>query len=138
MIQNSREHFKVVELQNEMAKNSKLQHYVNKQRVKDVTKVEQELRQQFIECNTFIKDCEKKKAESLKKIEEEKNVHLVLETKMKNISESIEELEEFKRVIADTVMELEPYEKVIEEVVEKSDILKSVRDCMLRCDALSM
>lgn len=137
MIQNAREHFKMVTLQNEMAENSKLQHFVNKQRVKDITKAEQELRQQFIDCNTFIKDCEKKKAETLKKIEEEKSVHSVLETKIQNLSDGIDELKDFKDVIADTVKNLEPYEKVIQEVVEKSDILKSVKDCMLRCDALS-
>lgn len=137
MIQNAREHFKMVQLQDEMAINSKLQNFVNKKRVKDITKAEQELRQHFIDCNTFIKDCEQKQADTLKQIEEEKSAHSVLETKMKNLSNSIDELEGFKGVIADTVKKLEPYETVIKDVVDKSDILKSVKDCMLRCDALS-
>lgn len=127
----------MVQLQNEMANDSKVQHFVNKQRVKDITKCEKELRQQFIDCNTFIKDCEKKKAETLKKIEEEKNVQSVLESRNKKLSDSIEELKEFKSVIDDAVKKLEPYETVIQVVVDKSDILKSVKDCMLRCDALS-
>lgn len=137
MIQNAREHFKMVQLQNEMAENSKLQNFMNKQRVKDITKAEQELRQQFIDCNTFIKDCEKKKAETIKQIEEENSVLSVLENKIKNLSVSIDELKDFKGVIADTVQKLEPYETVIQEVVKKSDILKSVKDCTTACDALS-
>lgn len=137
MIQNSREHFKMVELQNEMAKNSKVQHYLNKQRVKEITKAEKELRQQFIDCNAFIKDCENKKAKALKEIEEEKKAQAVLQSKNQNLCNSIDELKEFKGIIEDTVDKLEPYEKVIQEVVDKSDILKSVKDCMLRCDALS-
>lgn len=127
----------MVQLQKEMLKDSKVQQYLNKQRVKEITKAELELRQEFIDCNSFIKDCEQKKKIALSKIEEEKKIQTQLENKISKIEESIKELQDFKVIIKNTVESLEPYEKVIKEVVEKSDIMSSVKDCMLRCDALS-
>lgn len=136
-IQNEREHNDTVKLQEEMLENAQKQKVVNMKRIKDMYKIQRELREQFINVNNFIRDCEEKKRVAEKKIGDERKMHEQLEQDIEKLIQDIADLEKFEETLTETVKELEPYEKVIKDVVESSDIFKSVNDCMIRCDALS-
>lgn len=136
-IHNSREHEKMLALQQEMLHNCRLQSEINKHRVKDMYATQEKLRQRFIDVNTFMKDCADKKRLADKRISDEKQLHEELNEDIDRFKTSIRELTAFREALKATVEEFEPYEKVLDDVVKISDIYVSPKDCMDRCDALS-
>lgn len=137
VIRNSREFFDLKKLQNEMLETTKIQRNVNKIRIKEMFKIQQELRERFVKTNVFIKDCEEKTESAKNRIAENKKIQSGFDVNINKLKVKIVELTDFKAVLADTVQKMIPYETVIQEVVDQSDVLKSVSDCMARCDALS-
>ncbi|EDV98727.1 uncharacterized protein LOC6566850 [Drosophila grimshawi] len=137
-IHNTREHDKMLELQQEMLENSKRQSQINEDRVKQMYQTQEELRQRFIDVNSFIKDCADKKRIAEKAIHDEEQLHEELSEDIKKFKTSISELTTFREALKGTVEEFQPYEKVLEEVVKVSDIFSSPKDCMDRCDALML
>ncbi|KAH8274057.1 hypothetical protein KR044_009423 [Drosophila immigrans] len=137
-IHNSREHETMLRLQQDMLENCKQQSLINSERVKEMNKTQQYLRQRFIDVNSFIKDCSDKKRITEKVISDEIQLHKELSEDIKQFKTSIEELTTFRQALKATVDELQPYEKVLDEVVEVSDIFVSPKDCMDRCDALML
>ncbi|XP_023172550.1 uncharacterized protein LOC111600582 isoform X2 [Drosophila hydei] len=128
----------MLKLQEQMLVNSKRQSEINERRVKHMYKTQEELRQRFIDVNSFIKDCGDKKRIAEKAINDEMALHEELSEDIKNFKTSISELTTFREALKGTVEELQPYEKVLEEVVSVSDIFVSPKDCMDRCDALML
>lgn len=137
-IHNTREHEKMIRLQQDMLDNCKQQSLVNSERVKEMYKTQEKLRQRFIDVNSFIKDCSDKKRLAEKAINDEIQLHEELSKDIKNFKTSIDELTTFREALKATVEELQPYEKVLDEVVKVSDIFVSPKDCMDRCDALML
>lgn len=137
MIRNSRVFYDLKNLQTEMLETTKIQKNINKLRIKEMYKIQQELRERFIKTNAFIKECEDKTEMAKDRIAENKKIQAVLDVNVNQLKVKIEELMSFKDVLADTVQQMIPYETVIQKVVDQSDVLKSVSDCMARCDALS-
>lgn len=137
VIRNSRHYYDLKNLQTEMLETTKIQRNVNKIRIKEMYKIQQELRERFIKTNMFIKECEDKTEHAKNRIADNKKIQSGLDANINKLKVKIEELTDFKEVLADTVQRMVPYETVIQEVVDKSDVLKSVSDCMARCDALS-
>ncbi|KAL7739874.1 hypothetical protein ACLKA6_003362 [Drosophila palustris] len=137
-IHNSREHDKMLKLQQEMLDNCKQQSLINSERVKEMYKTQEKLRQRFIDVNSFIKDCSDKKRLAEKAINDETQLHEELSKDIENFKTSIAELTTFREALKATVEELQPYEKVLDEVVKVSDIFVSPKDCMDRCDALML
>jgi len=127
----------MLKLQQEMLDNCKQQSLVNSERVREMYRTQEKLRQRFIDVNSFIKDCSDKKRLAEKAINDESQLHEELSKDIKNIKTSIDELTTFREALKATVEELQPYEKVLDEVVKVSDIFVSPKDCMDRCDALS-
>ncbi|XP_064547641.1 uncharacterized protein LOC135434849 [Drosophila montana] len=137
-IHNTREHEKMVRLQEEMLVDSRRQATINEARVKKMYRTQEVLRQRFIEVNNFIKDCADKKRIAEKAINTESELHKELSEDIKKFMTSISELTTFREALKGTVEELQPYEKVLEDVVNISDIFVSPKDCMDRCDALML
>ncbi|XP_062142457.1 uncharacterized protein LOC133850390 [Drosophila sulfurigaster albostrigata] len=137
-IHNSREHEMMLRLQQDMLENCKQQSSINSERVKEMYKTQEHLRQRFIDVNSFIKDCSDKKRIAEKAINDETQLHQELSEDIKKFKTSIDELTTFREALKATVEELQPYEKVLDEVVEVSDIFVSPKDCMDRCDALML
>lgn len=137
VIRNTRDYYDTINLQKEMLETAKMQKNVNKIRIKEMYKIQQELKERFVKTNAFIKECEDKTQIAKNRIAENKKVQSVLDANINQLKVKNEELADFKKVLADTVNGMIPYETVINEVVAQSDVLTSVSDCMARCDALS-
>lgn len=137
VIRNSRDYYDLKNLQTEMLETAKIQRNVNKIRIKEMHKIQQELRDRFVKTNAFIKECEEKTENAKNRITDNKKIHSVIDANIDKLRAKIVELTDFKDVLADTVKRMIPYETVIQEVVNQSDVLKSVSDCIARSDALS-
>lgn len=136
VIRNTRDYYDLKNLQTDMLETTKIQRNINKIRIKEMYKIQQELRERFIKANVFIKDCEDKSELAKNRIAENKKIQSGLDANVNKLKVNISDLRDFKDVLADTVKEMSPYEIVIQEVVDQSDILKSVSDCIARSDAL--
>lgn len=137
VIRNTRDYYDLQKLQTEMLETTKMQRNVNKIRIKEMYKIQTELRERFVKTNMFIKECEEKTELAKNRIAENKKIQSGLDANINKLKVKIVDLTDFKEVLADTVKRMVPYETVIQAVVDKSDVLKSVSDCMARCDALS-
>ncbi|KAH8240900.1 hypothetical protein KR026_007376 [Drosophila bipectinata] len=135
-VNNVREHESMLKLQAEMLDNAKRQTKLNSSRVRNMYKVQEQLRSRFIEVNSFIKDCGDKKRTAEKIAAEETIYHKELGEDIESFKSSIDELRAFREALKSTVEEFEPYEKVLDEVVKVSDMFVSPKDCIDRCDTL--
>lgn len=123
--------------QEAMRRQARADTLANEKRIRDIFRMDREMRERFISVNDFIRDCEEKERIAEGKIGVERAIHESIREEMANIDESLGVLEEFLKRLTATVTEFEPYERVIEEVVEKSELYKNVKDMIDRCDALS-
>lgn len=135
--QTEREHTDMLRLQEAMREQLKTETVVNEHRVRDIFRLDKEMRNKFIAVNDFIRDCEDKELMAEQKIEIESQGHKKIRAELAVIDESLGVLEEFLKTLTATVAEFEPYERVIDEVVQESELYKNVKDLMDRCDALS-
>ncbi|KAL5290617.1 CCDC42 family protein [Megaselia abdita] len=138
VIRNSRDYYDLKNLQSEMLETTKIQRNVNKIRIKEMSKIQQELRERFVKTNVFIKECEEKTENAKNRIAENKKIQSGLDANINKLKVKIVDLNDFKEVLAGTVKRMIPYETVIQEYVDQSDVLKSVSDCMARSDALML
>lgn len=128
----------MLHLQDEMRRKLKTDEIVNDKRIRELYRMDEQLREQFISVNDFIRDCEDKKHNADEKITIETRCHEEINAEIKRIRESMATLSEFEKKLAATVEQFRPYEQVIEQVVAESDLYKNVKDMIDRCDALSM
>lgn len=137
-IQNERDHVEMSKLQDNLRQQAQLDARANEERIAAVYEIKNELRENFISVNDFIRECERKKTEA-----EEK---LFLETKycdekkgeIEKITNDLVTLTEFKERLEKSVDELQHYKTVFEEVVAESEGFVSLKALIDRCDALSM
>lgn len=136
-IRNEREHTDMLRLQDEMRRKLKIDEILNEKRIRELYKLDESLREQFITVNDFIRDCEEKERNADEKIAVETKCHQEIYDELAVMRESMETLSEFEKRLAATVEEFKPYEDVIEQVVAESELYKNVKDLIDRCDALS-
>lgn len=127
----------MLQQQEAMRRQAKANTLANEKRIKEIFRMDREMRERFIAVNDFIRDCEEKEHVAEGKIVVERGIHESIQTEVATINESMGVLEEFLRRLTATVEEFEPYERVIEEVVAESELYKNVKDMIDRCDALS-
>lgn len=137
-IANQRERDAMAVLQRQLLVDAKHQAESNQQRIKKMYRMQERLRRRFISVNGFIKDCADKKRAAEKIIQLEEAMHEELTKNIDEYKRSLGVLDNFRGALKETVREFEPYERVLEQVVKVSDIYVSPKDCIDRCDALSM
>lgn len=137
-IANQRERDAMAVLQRQLLEDAQHSAELNQQRIAQMYRMQERLRHRFIEVNGFIKDCADKKRAAEKIIREEEAMHEELTKNIDEYKRSLSVLNTFRDALKQTVREFQPYERVLDEVVEVSDIYVSPKDCIDRCDALSM
>lgn len=137
-IQTKREHEAMLILQKESLEEINRQANANELRTHRLQKIQTNLRKKMIETNIFMRECEEKRLAAEKKVAEELRTHAKLYKNIEKQKNSKTVLAQFRRTLRETIHEYNPYEDVMSEVVKSSDIFVSHKDCMDRCDALSM
>lgn len=109
---------------------------LNDKRIEEMYRGQEDLREIFISANNFIKECEQKESSATKKIENEKNVQATIKSEIDKFTNDYKVLKEFEGLLEATAETFKPYEDIMAQVVAESDLFKSVKDMMDRCDAL--
>lgn len=125
-------------LQDNLRKQAQLDARANEERIAAVYEIKNELREQFISVNDFIRECERKKNEAEEKLVRETKICDEKREEIKKISNDLIALTEFKERLEKSVNELQHYKTVFEEVVAESECFTSLKELIDRCDALSM
>lgn len=124
-------------LQDTLRKQALLDARANDERIAAVYQIKNELREQFISVNDFIRDCERKKTEAEEKLTVETKICNEKKQAIDKITEDLVVLSTFKERLEKSVDELKHYKTVFEEVVAESECFTSLKELIDRCDALS-
>lgn len=109
----------------------------NKKRINDIRKMQEDLRQKFIDTNNFICECERKKAVLEKKIAAEEAANTKLDNDMKELQEELKRMNDYEEnVLKPDIEKLTVYEEEVQKMVDESDLFKSKEDFIDRFDAL--
>lgn len=136
-IQNERDHGEMSKLQENLRKQAQIDARCNEERIAAVYEIKNELRHQFISVNDFIRECERKKTDAEEKLFLEAKACDEKKEEIKNISQDLIALTEFKERLEKSVDELHHYKAVFEKVVAESECFTSLKELIDRCDALS-
>lgn len=128
----------MIKIQDDMREKAILQTKLNDKKTDEMFKIEEKLREKCISVNDFIRECELKYISSEKKIQTEQQLHETLQSEIDKFEKELSELTEFKETLSSTVEDFKQYENVMEKIVSESDLYKSVKDLMDRCDALML
>lgn len=128
----------MTKIQDDMREKAILQAKLNDKKTDEMFKVEENLREKCISVNDFIRECELKCISYEKKIQTEQQSHETLQSEIEKLEKELSELTEFKETLSSTVEDFKQYEEVMEKIVSESDLYKSVKDLMDRCDALML
>lgn len=132
-----RNHAPILEMQEKMREEAKADAKQDKKRIDEVRKMQDELRQKFIETNNFICECQKKKADIEKKIAAGEAANRKLDEDILERKEHLKRMRDYhENELKPSVEELSVYEEVLQEVVDESDLFQSKEDFIDRCDAL--
>lgn len=124
-------------LQDNLRKQARLDARANEERIAAVYKIKNELRENFISVNDFIRECERKRTEAEEKLFVESKMCNEKKEAIEKITKDLIVLTEFKERLEKSVKELEHYKNVFEEVVAESECFTSLKELIDRCDALS-
>lgn len=132
-----RKNAEVIEQQERMHEEAKIKGRRNKKRLKEIRKMQKDLRQKFIETNDFINECEQKECEADKKIAAEMEIQKKLQNDIEDYQERIRKLTEYHdEQLKPAIKELSIYEDVLQEVVDDMDLFESKEDFLDRVEAL--
>lgn len=137
-IQNERDHGEMSKLQDCLRKQAQLDARANEQRIASVYEIKNELREQFISVNDFIRECERKKNEAEEKLLFETKACDEKKEEIEKLTNDLITLTEFKERLEKSVDDFKCYKTVFEEVVADSECFTSLKELIDRCDALSM
>lgn len=99
--------------------------------------MQENLRQKFIDMNSFICECERKRAIIEKKIAVEEAADRKMDKDIKELEEQLARMEEYQENdLLPTIEKLTVYEDMIQKMVDESDLFKSKEDFIDRCNAL--
>lgn len=127
----------MLELQTALRNKVKIDAKINGRRIQQMFTIDEQLRQEFISVNDFIRDCEEKKRSADEKVNIEIKLQMQLNKKIDVVRGDLKTLTDFHDHLEATVEEFQPYQDVVEQVVAESELYKNVNDLMERCDALS-
>lgn len=128
----------MIKIQDDMREKAILQAKLNDKKTDEMFKIEEKLREKCISVNDFIRECELKYINSEEKIQTEQQLHETLQSEINKLEKELSELTEFKETLSSTVEDFKQYENVMEKIVSETDLYKSVKDLMDRCDALML
>lgn len=127
----------LLDRQEKMRADAKVDAKRNKKRIEEVRKMQETLRQKFIETNNFICECERKEAIVAKKIAEEEAIGEQLQKEYDELKEEYETMNDWhENTFKPAIDKLKIYEDVLQEVVDESDLFKSKEDFLDRLKAL--
>lgn len=136
-ILHDRNNAEILEQQKKMREEAKVNAKRNKKRIAEVRKMQEDLRQKFIESNNFVCECEEKESEILKKIAVEEEIGNKLQKDIDDMEKRIKDLNDFhENTFKPAIEELSVYEDVLDKVVDEMDLFKSKEDFLDRCDSL--
>lgn len=136
-IENEREFVEMSKQQNEIKNKAALQTKINEKRIEEMYKIQEKLRDKFIQVNDFMKECQEKKTRAETQILTEVEEQARLTSNIAEIQNDLDVLTEFHKKFEDSILQLQHYEDVFNDVIKDSDV-ESFDDLMARCDALSM
>ncbi|KAJ6633068.1 hypothetical protein Bhyg_16799 [Pseudolycoriella hygida] len=136
-IQNERDHSEMSKLQDNLRKKAQLDERTNEERIANVYAIKNELRENFISVNDFIRECERKKTEAEDKLSLEATICNDKKKEIEKITKDLIVLTEFKERLEKSVDELQLYKTVFEGVVSESECFVSLKELIDRCDALT-
>lgn len=136
---NERESEEVIQQQEKMREQAKVNGKRNDKRIDDLRKMQADLREKFIESNNFARECHEKEYSLDKQIEAERKIQEKLEAEIKDYEERTKNLEDFhENKFKPAIEEMKVYEDVLQEVVDQMDLFKSKEDFLDRCEAICM
>lgn len=135
-ILHGRHNSEIYRMQYEMREEAKADAKRNIERAQDIKELQLMLRFKFIETNELIRKCEEKERNAERTIAVETEKQRQLNRDIEQISEATIQLNEFERKFKRAIDNLKPYEDMLDEVVAESDLFKSKKDVLDRCDAL--
>lgn len=133
-----RNNVETIKQQLKMREQAKIDGKINAKRIEEIRKIQENLREKFIESNEFIRECSEKELGAQKKIDIEHQLQIKLQTEIDELKGSIENLNKFHDEFKAAIIELRPYEDVLEQVVDEMELFTSKRDLLDRCDAICM
>lgn len=135
-ILHERNNAEIYRMQYEMREQSKTASKQNIQRAQEIMELQMKLRDRFIETNELIRKCEEKERNAERCIAVEKKKQKQLNHDIEQISVELKTLSEFQKKFESAIDDLKPYEHILDQVVAESDLFKSKKDVLDRCDAL--
>lgn len=135
-ILHERNNAEVYRMQYEMREQSKAAAKQNIQRAEEIQTLQSKLRDKFIETNELVRKCEQKERNAERCIAVEAAKQKQLNHDIAHISAEYKTLNEFQKKFEQAIDDLLPYEMILDQVVAESDLFKSKKDVLDRCDAL--
>lgn len=135
-ILHERNNAEVYRMQYEMREQSKAAAKRNIQRAQDIQELQLKLRDKFIETNELVRKCEEKERNAERCIAVEMAKQKQLNQYIDQVSAELQTLSGFQTKIETAIDDLKPYEIILDEVVAESNLFKSKKDVLDRCDAL--
>lgn len=135
-ILHDRNNAEVCRMQYEMREQSKAAAKRNIQRAEEIKELQLKLRDKFIETNELVRKCEEKERNAERCIAVETAKQRQLDHDIEQISLELSTLGEFQKKFEAAIDDLKPYENILDQVVAESELFKSKKDVLDRCDAL--
>lgn len=124
------------EQQQKMREQAKINGKLNAKRIEKIRKMQQNLREKFIESNEFIRECNDKELCAQKRIDNETELQKQLQDDIDAVTKKTGDLRKFHDELKSAIAELKPYEEVLDQVVDEMELFTSKRDLLDRCDAI--
>lgn len=127
------------EMQERMREEAKVDAKQNKKRIEEIRKMQERLRQKFIDANNFISECEGKKADIEKKIAIEEATGRKLDAEIKEYKERLERMEDYhENELKPKLAKQTADEENLQKVATELDFFHSKEDFLDRMKALGM
>ncbi|XP_050083917.1 uncharacterized protein LOC126570301 isoform X2 [Anopheles aquasalis] len=135
-IHNDREYMEISKEQHRMREQSQRQAAINRRRLQQTNQLLEQMRDEFVELNEFLKDCEMKENNALDTVKREQEKHEQYGKKIAQLEDDIEKLDDFVLKYEKTINTFEPYEQVMEQTIAESKTYETMQDLIQRCDSL--
>lgn len=124
--------------QERMRDEAKVDAKKNAKSIENVRKMQENLREKFIEMNNFICECERKKAAIQKKIAIEQATDRKLDKQLKELEQKAKRMDEYEEnELKPAVEKLTAYEEMVQKTVDESNMFETKEEFIDSCKALS-
>ncbi|XP_055606034.1 myosin heavy chain, skeletal muscle-like [Uranotaenia lowii] len=135
-IQQNRHYEEVAKEQAHMRFHSQEQFRQNEKSLAEANKKLDALWNDFVEVNTFVKDCESKENESFEIMANDREKQRVYNEKIEQLDQSLEKLNVFFEKYKSVIEQYEPFEEVLRKTIKMNTTFSTVDDLMKRSDSL--